>query len=142
MLPVPLALYPSCSLSLHLHSRHTAYALSSNYNFPPGFGSGYDAIQAASTGIAAATEGAYTQLEEDLINALAVRSSAETKAAVNLAEMFLGMHYVAENLLPLDYEELEASLVGPNMHGGFMGSNFSNLETKGDRCGLYGPPLH
>lgn len=67
-----------------------AYSLSSNYNFPPGLGSGFDAIQAAISGIKTAGKGAYTELEEDLIRALAVRSSAESRAAINPAEMFLG----------------------------------------------------
>lgn len=76
-----------------------AYSLSSNYNFPPGLGSGFDAIQAAISGIKTAGKGAYTELEEDLIRALAVRSSAESRAAINPAEMFLGTLNVSSGIM-------------------------------------------
>ena len=66
-----------------------AYGLSSNYNFEPGFGSGFDYIQAAVAMIG--REGSpYSELERDLIHALATRSSAEAKAAINPAHMNFG----------------------------------------------------
>lgn len=71
---------------------HAAYAVSSNYNFPPGFASGFDSIQ---TALAMITTGKdldceYSGLERDLIEALATRSSAETKATADPAEMNFG----------------------------------------------------
>lgn len=78
------------SLSLPFGDRSAAaYCLSSNYNFPPGLGSGFDAIQAAMANVH--TDGAkFSELEKDLIEALAVRSSQETRDAVDMATMFLG----------------------------------------------------
>lgn len=67
-----------------------AYALSSSYNLPIGLGCGYDSIQAAIAGFEKADEGVYSELETDLIYALAARSSAESKAAMNPAEMNFG----------------------------------------------------
>lgn len=63
--------------------------MSSNYNFPPGFSSGFDPIQRALEIVQ--TEGSkYSELEIDLIEALATRSSAESKAAVDPAQMNFG----------------------------------------------------
>lgn len=66
-----------------------AYGLSSNYNFEPGFGSGFDPIQTAVAKVDA--EGSpYSELERDLIHAMATRSSAESKAAVDPAKLMFG----------------------------------------------------
>ena len=51
-----------------------AYCVSSNYNWAPGLGSGYDAIQQALR-----LKGGVSELERDLIEALATRSSAEAR---------------------------------------------------------------
>ncbi|CAM9781967.1 unnamed protein product [Ascophyllum nodosum] len=66
-----------------------AYSLSSNYNFPPGFGSGYDTIQEAVRRLDA-QDIPYSELERDLIYALATRSSAESKAAIDPGTLFFG----------------------------------------------------
>ena len=66
-----------------------AYAVSSNYNLPPGLANGFDPIQRALAIIQ--TEGSrYSELEMDLVEALATRSSAESKAAVDEAQMNFG----------------------------------------------------
>jgi tetratricopeptide (TPR) repeat protein len=62
-----------------------AYCVSSNYNWSPGFASGYDAIQQALS----LKEGT-TELEQDLIDALAQRHSAEARDAANPAELNMG----------------------------------------------------
>lgn len=67
-----------------------AYASSSSYNLPIGLGCGYDSIQAAIAGLEEAEEGVYSKLEKDLIYALAARSTAESKAAMNPADMNFG----------------------------------------------------
>lgn len=66
--------------------------MSSNYNFPPGFASGFDPIQRALAMITADKDldCEYSDLERDLIEALATRSSAESKAAADPAEMIFG----------------------------------------------------
>ena len=87
-----------------------AYALGSNYNFEPGFGSGFDPIQAAVAKVGA--EGSpYSELERDLIHAMATRSSAESKAAIDPAKFMFGE--LERGLCVLGSEELaEASRVG------------------------------
>ena len=67
-----------------------AYALSSSYNWPPGLGSGHDAIQAGVALLAAEGAPAYSELEVDLINALATRHSAEARDAANPAALNMG----------------------------------------------------
>ena len=62
-----------------------AYGVSSNYNWPPGLGSGFDAISAA----VALKEG-LTDLEVDLIDALATRHSEEAKNGANPAALSMG----------------------------------------------------
>ena len=62
-----------------------AYSLSSSYNWPPGLGSGHDAIQAAVAGI-----DKVSPLEQALINALATRHSAEAKAAADPTKLSMG----------------------------------------------------
>ena len=62
-----------------------AYGVSSNYNWPPGLGSGFDAISAA-VGL---KEG-LTDLEVDLIDALATRHSEEAKNGANPAALSMG----------------------------------------------------
>lgn len=82
----------SLNLTIYYYLYHVyfpAYALSSNYNFEPGFGSGYDTMQQAVIAVDG-EDAQYSDIEKDLIRALAHRSSAESKAAVNPAEMFFG----------------------------------------------------
>lgn len=68
---------------------HTAYAVSSNYNFLPGLSSGFEPIQHALQMIQA--EGSkYSELEVDLVEAMATRSSAESKAAMDPTHMNFG----------------------------------------------------
>jgi len=62
-----------------------AYGVSSNYNWPPGLGSVFDAISAA-VGL---KEG-LTDLEVDLIDALATRHSEEAKNGANPAALSMG----------------------------------------------------
>lgn len=66
-----------------------AYGLSSNYNFEPGFGSGFDPIQAAVAKVDV-EDSPYSELERDLIHAMATRSSAESKAAIDPAKFMFG----------------------------------------------------
>ena len=68
---------------------HTAHAGSSNYNCPPGSASGFDPIQRA-LAIVQAEGSKSSELEVDLIEAMATRSSAESKAAFNPREMNFG----------------------------------------------------
>lgn len=68
----------------------TAYATSSNYNNPTGFASGFDPIQRALKMIQSDDGGTYSELERDLIEAMAARSSAESKAAVDITKMAFG----------------------------------------------------
>eukprot|EP00903_Cladosiphon_okamuranus_P011990 g11259.t1 len=66
-----------------------AHAVGSNYNFPPGFSNGFDSIQHALKIVQ--TQGSkFSELEIDLIEAMTARSSAESKAAFNPAEMNFG----------------------------------------------------
>ena len=53
-----------------------AYCVSSNYNWTPGLGSGYDPIQ-----MALSVKESCTELEQDLIEALAERHSEEARDA-------------------------------------------------------------
>jgi tetratricopeptide (TPR) repeat protein len=62
-----------------------AYSLSSSYNWPPGLGSGYDSCEAAN----GLKEG-LTELEIDLIDALATRHSAEAKASADPTQLKMG----------------------------------------------------
>lgn len=62
-----------------------AYSVSSNYNWPPGLGSGHDAIQAAVAG-----KGGVSELEADLIDALAQRHSEEAKAGADPSKLAMG----------------------------------------------------
>jgi len=62
-----------------------AYSVSSNYNWPPGLGSGHDAIQAAVAG-----KSKVSQFEQDLIDALATRHSAEAKAGADPSKLSMG----------------------------------------------------
>ena len=78
-----------------LFTLSVSYSLSSNYNCPSGFGSGYDAIQAAVQRLDS-QEIMYSELERDLIFALASRSSSEAKAAIDPEAMFFGEMVVME----------------------------------------------
>jgi len=62
-----------------------AYSLSSSYNWPPGLGSGHDSCEAAN----GLKEG-LSELEVDLIEALATRHSAEAKASAAPAQLKMG----------------------------------------------------
>ena len=62
-----------------------AYALSSSYNWPPGLGSGHDAIQHALT-----LKKGLSPLECDLIDALSTRHSAAARDAANPAVLNMG----------------------------------------------------
>lgn len=69
----------------------SAYAVSSNYNNASGLSNGFDPIQRAL--VMTRTEGSrFSELEIDLVEALATRSSAESKAAVDEAKMDYGEH--------------------------------------------------
>ena len=62
-----------------------AYCVSSNYNWAPGLGSGYDAIQQAVN-----LKDGCTDLEKDLIDALSQRHSKEARDQANPAELNMG----------------------------------------------------
>jgi tetratricopeptide (TPR) repeat protein len=76
-----LAKDPKCAMA----NWGIAYCVSSSYNWSPGLGSGHDAIQAA----VALKEG-LTDLEKDLIDALAQRHSAEARDGANPAALSMG----------------------------------------------------
>eukprot|EP00752_Nemacystus_decipiens_P005024 g4564.t1 len=80
-----IAVEPDCAMAWW----GIALAGSSNYNFPTGRSSGFDPIQRALE-IAQAKASKFSELEMDLIEAMATRSSAESKAAFNPAEMNFG----------------------------------------------------
>ena len=63
-----------------------SYAVSPTYNFPPGLGSGYDAIQKA----VELLNGTQTELEVDLIHALSKRHSAEARDSADPTKMNMG----------------------------------------------------
>ncbi|CAM9209249.1 unnamed protein product [Scytosiphon promiscuus] len=67
-----------------------AYAGSSNYNNPAGLSSGFDPIQIALKIVQTDKGGSYSELERDLIEAMATRSSAESKAAADPTKMAFG----------------------------------------------------
>ena len=62
-----------------------AYCVSSNYNWAPGLGSGYDAIQQA-----VARKGHCTEMEQDLIDALATRHSEEARDGMDPSVLNMG----------------------------------------------------
>ena len=62
-----------------------AYCLSSNYNWSPGLGSGHDPIQQA-----VSLKDKCTELEQDLINALAERHSEEARDAADPSVLNMG----------------------------------------------------
>mmetsp|Transcript_4715 Transcript_4715/g.13207 ORF Transcript_4715/g.13207 Transcript_4715/m.13207 type:complete len:557 (+) Transcript_4715:66-1736(+) len=72
---------PGCPMALW----GRAYALGSNYNFPPGLGSGFADIQKALT-----TLDGVTTLEGDLITALATRWDEDSTKSINVAKMAMG----------------------------------------------------
>ena len=86
-----------------------AYCVSSNYNWAPGFASGYDAIQQALT-----LKDGITELERDLIDALATRSSAEARDSADPTTLNMGNKpelnlAFAEAMAPL-YEKYSGNL--------------------------------
>ena len=62
-----------------------AYCVSSNYNWAPGLGSGYDAIQQA-----LAVMGHCTDLEQDLITALSTRHTKEARDSADPSVLNMG----------------------------------------------------
>ena len=86
-----------------------AYCLSSNYNWTPGLGSGHDPIQQAVSLVNNVTE-----LERDLINALAKRHSEEARDAADPSVLNMGNSpelniAFADAMAPL-YEKYEGNL--------------------------------
>ena len=86
-----------------------AYCVSSNYNWAPGLGSGYDAIQQALSVMDHCTE-----LEKDLIRALSKRHSKEARDSADPAVLNMGNSpelniAFAEEMAPL-YEKYRGNL--------------------------------
>jgi len=86
-----------------------AYCLSSNYNWTPGLGSGHDPIQQAMM-----LKDECTELEQDLINALSKRHSAEARDAADPSVLNMGNSVelniaFAEAMEPL-YEKYNGNL--------------------------------
>ena len=86
-----------------------AYCLSSNYNWTPGLGSGHDPIQQA-----VSLKDGCTELEKDLIDALAQRHSAEARDAADPTVLNMGNSpelnvSFAEAMAPL-YEKYRGNL--------------------------------
>ena len=86
-----------------------AYCLSSNYNWTPGLGSGHDPIQQA-----VSLKDGCTELEKDLIDALAQRHSAEARDAADPTVLNMGNSpelnvAFAEAMAPL-YEKYRGNL--------------------------------
>jgi tetratricopeptide (TPR) repeat protein len=86
-----------------------AYCLSSNYNWSPGLGSGHDPIQQAMS-----LRDKCTELEQDLINALAERHSEEARDAADPSVLNMGNSpelniAFAEAMAPL-YEKYTGNL--------------------------------
>ena len=80
-----LAADPKCAMAWW----GIAYGVSSNYNWPPGLGSGHDACEAAK-GLVNAEGAAYSDLERDMINALGQRHSQEAKEGADPASLNMG----------------------------------------------------
>ena len=86
-----------------------AYCVSSNYNWAPGLGSGHDSIQTA-----VSLKDGCTELEKDLIDALATRHSAEARDAADPSVLNMGNSpelnvAFAEAMAPL-YEKYSGNL--------------------------------
>ena len=86
-----------------------AYCVSSNYNWAPGLGSGHDSIQTA-----VSLKDGCTELEQDLIDALAQRHSAEARDAADPSVLNMGNSpelnvAFAEAMAPL-YEKYSGNL--------------------------------
>ena len=86
-----------------------AYCVSSNYNWTPGLGSGYDPIQ-----MALSVKESCTELERDLIEALAERHSEEARDAADPSVLNMGNSpelnvAFAEAMAPL-YEKYRGNL--------------------------------
>ena len=86
-----------------------AYCLSSNYNWTPGLGSGYDPIQQAIS-----LKNTCSELEQDLINALAERHSEEARDGADPSVLNMGNSLelniaFADAMAPL-YEKYEGNL--------------------------------
>ena len=86
-----------------------AYCVSSNYNWTPGLGSGYDPIQ-----MALSVKEGCTELEQDLIEALAERHSEEARDAADPSVLNMGNSpelnvAFAEAMAPL-YEKYRGNL--------------------------------
>ena len=86
-----------------------AYCVSSNYNWAPGLGSGYDAIQQA-----LAVMGHCTDLEQDLITALSTRHTKEARDSADPSVLNMGNSpelniAFAEAMAPI-YEKYKGNL--------------------------------
>ena len=86
-----------------------AYCVSSNYNWAPGLGSGYDAIQQA-----LAVMGQCTDLEQDLITALSTRHTKEARDSADPSALNMGNSpelniAFAEAMAPI-YEKYKGNL--------------------------------
>ena len=86
-----------------------AYCVSSNYNWTPGLGSGYDPIQ-----MSLSVKESCTELEQDLIEALAERHSEEARDAADPSVLNMGNSpelniAFAEAMAPL-YEKYKGNL--------------------------------
>jgi len=66
-----------------------AYGVSSNYNWPPGLGSGHDACTSA-VDLLNAEGASYNEVEVDMIMALRERHNEEAKAGANPAALSMG----------------------------------------------------
>ena len=105
-----IACFAACAeLDLNRAMAHwgIAYCLSSNYNWAPGLGSGYDAIQQA-----IAVMDHCTELEKDLIMALSKRHTAEARDAADPTVLNMGntieLNVAVEAMAPL-YEKCAAT---------------------------------
>lgn len=81
---------PCVSVFLFYAANEAAFAGSSNYNCPPGISNGFTPIQRALAMVRGGEGSKYTELERDLIEALATRSSAESKDAIDPAKFAFG----------------------------------------------------
>ncbi|MAA79583.1 MAG: hypothetical protein CL916_10020 [Deltaproteobacteria bacterium] len=126
---------PSCAMAWW----GIAYCVSSNYNWSPGLGSGYDAIQQA-----VVLRDSVTELERDLIDALATRHSAEARDAANPAELNMGnspeLNQAFANAMKPLYEKYSGDLdVAAIYVEALMNLNPWQLWTKDTKTGEISP---
>ena len=86
-----------------------AYCVSSNYNWAPGLGSGYDAIQQG-----LAVMGHCTELEQDLITALSTRHTKEARDSADPSVLNMGnspeLNIAFAEAMALIYEKYKGNL--------------------------------